>query len=97
MTHLDRKTHILHPPTKFKIRVKGHLGTQWQAWFESLDITTLPNGDTVISGPLVDQAALYGVLKKVRNLGLPLISVNPITSKQDQTGKAKADDENRQP
>jgi len=89
MTHKDQKAPTPPLPTNFQIRVQGHLGPQWQAWFA--------NGDTVISGPLVDQAALYGVLKKVRNLGLPLISVNPISLKQAQAGKDETNDETRPP
>ena len=97
MPNKDRKTHPPHLPTNFQIRVQGHLNVQWQAWFENLTITAQPNGDTVICGPLVDQAALYGVLKKVRNLGLPLISVTPIPPKQTPAGVDKADDETGQP
>lgn len=81
MTHRDRQPPTTHLTTNYQIRVQGHLGPQWQAWFEGLTITAQPNGDTVINGPMADQAALYGVLKKVRNLGLPLISVNPIAIK----------------
>ncbi len=97
MTHRDRQSPTTRLPTNYQIRVQGHLGPQWQDWFESLTITAQPNGDTVISGPLVDQAALYGVLKKVRNLGLPLISVTSITLKQTQAGNGKDDDETGQP
>lgn len=95
MTHRDRQSPTTHLPTTYQIRVQGHLGRKWQAWFGSLAITAQPNGDTIISGPLVDQAALHGVLKKVRNLGLPLISVNPIPLKQTHAGKDKIDDETR--
>lgn len=61
----------------YEIRIKGRLGQQWSAWFEGLTITP-DNGDTLLTGPVVDQAALYGLLKKVRDLGLPLISVSQI-------------------
>jgi hypothetical protein len=61
--------------TTFKIRIKGHLGPMWSAWFEGLDLTNLPNGDAELVGELADQAALHGVLLKVRDLGLPLVSV----------------------
>ena len=64
-------------PTVYQIRLKGHLGQQWMDWFEGLTITLEENGDTLLTGPVVDQAALYGLLKKVRDLGLPLVSVNP--------------------
>jgi hypothetical protein len=62
--------------TRYEIRVKGHLPQDWSAWFEGLTITHDPNGDTVLAGPLRDQAALFGVMVKVRDLGLTLISVN---------------------
>jgi hypothetical protein len=61
--------------TVYEIRIKGHLGPQWTDWFGGLTITLEDNGDSLLTGPVVDQAALHGVLKKVRDLGLPLISV----------------------
>ena len=60
----------------YQIRIKGHLGSQWSDWFEGQTITLEDNGDTLITGPVIDQAALYGLLKKVRDLGMPLISIN---------------------
>ncbi len=64
-------------PTIYRIRIKGQLDSQWTDWFEGLTITLDDNGDTLITGPVVDQAALHGLLKKVRDLGIPLISVCP--------------------
>jgi hypothetical protein len=64
----------------YQIRIKGHLGSQWSDWFEGQTITLEDNGDTLITGPVVDQAALYGLLKRVRDLGLPLLSVTQIQS-----------------
>ena len=61
----------------YEIRVKGRLDPRWTDWFEGLTITVESNGDSLITGPVVDQAALYGLLKKVRDLGLPLLSINP--------------------
>ena len=61
--------------TVYEIRVKGHLDAHWTAWFAGLEITNLENGEAVLSGEIVDQAALHGVLGKVRDLGLPLIAV----------------------
>ncbi len=58
-----------------QIRLKGHLGQQWSAWFEDLAITLQDNGETLLEGPVVDQGALHGLLRKVRDLGLPLLSV----------------------
>ena len=63
--------------TQFHIRIKGHLDTRWQEWFDGLTITLTDKGDTIFSGVIADQAALYGVLKKINKLGLTLISVNP--------------------
>jgi hypothetical protein len=65
-------------PTVYQIRIKGHLGHQWTDWFEGLTITLEDNGDTLLTGPVIDQAALHGLLKKVRDLGMPLISVDPV-------------------
>jgi hypothetical protein len=67
-------------PTTYQIRIKGHLGRQWTDWFEGLAITLEEDGDTLLTGIVVDQAALHGLLKKVRNLGLPLVSVVPVPS-----------------
>jgi hypothetical protein len=62
-------------PMIYQIRIKGHLGRQWTDWFGGLTITLEDNGDTLLTGPVVDQAALHGLLKKVRDLGMPLLSV----------------------
>jgi hypothetical protein len=62
-------------PTAYQIRIKGHLGAQWSDWFEGLTITLEEHGDTLLSGPVADQAALHGLIKKVRDLGMPLISI----------------------
>lgn len=59
----------------YQIRVKGHLDRRWTDWFEGLAVTQEEGGETLLTGPVVDQAALHGLLKKVRDLGLPLISV----------------------
>ena len=65
-------------PMVYQIRIKGHLGRQWTDWFEGLTITLEEDGDTLLTGPVADQAALHGLLKKVRDLGMPLVSVNPV-------------------
>ena len=64
----------LDRPMVYQIRVKGHLGPRWADWFGDMTITLEDNGDTLLSGPVVDQAALHGLLRKVRDLGMPLIS-----------------------
>ena len=74
----SEKTH----PLVYQIRIKGHLGPEWSDWFGGLSITLEDNGDTLLTGPVVDQAALHGVLKKVRDLGMPLLSVTRGTSAQ---------------
>jgi hypothetical protein len=68
----------------YQIRIKGHLSGQWVDWFDGLTITLEEDGGTLLTGPVVDQAALYGILKKVRDLGMPLLSVNSTgSSRQD--------------
>ena len=66
-------------PQVYAIRVQGHLGCDWTEWFEGLAITLDDNGDALLTGPVVDQAALHGLLKKVRDLGMPLVSVNRVS------------------
>jgi hypothetical protein len=69
--------------TIYQIRIKGHLADQpWVDWFEELTITLEENGDMLLTGSIVDQAALHGLLKKVRDLGMPLLSVNRLESDQ---------------
>lgn len=67
-------------PTVYQIRLRNHLSPDWTAWFEGLTITLEEEGDTLITGPVTDQAALHGLLKKVRDLGMPLLSVNRVDS-----------------
>lgn len=64
-------------PAIYKIRIKGHLSDEWTDWFEGLTVSLEEDGTTLLSGPLADQAALHGLLKKVRDLGMPLLSVCP--------------------
>ena len=60
----------------YQIRIKGHLDSQWTEWFEGMTITLEANGDTLLTGSVIDQSALHSLLKKIRDLGMPLISVN---------------------
>ena len=77
-------SNTLHPesdprqPIVYQIRITGHLGRPWTDWFGGLTITLEDNGDTLLTGPVVDQAALHGLLRKVRDLGLPLVSISPV-------------------
>ncbi len=65
-------------PMVYQIRIKGHLGRQWTDWFGGVTITLEDNGDTLLTGPVVDQAALHGLLRKVRDVGMPLLAVNRV-------------------
>ena len=69
-------------PMIYQVRIQGHLGPQWADWFGGLTITLEDNGDTLLTGPVVHQAALHGLLRKVRDLGLPLISVTHAQTRQ---------------
>jgi hypothetical protein len=65
----------------YEIRLQGHLDARWAAWFDGLDLTNQSDGTTVISGPVADQAALHGLLRKVRDTGLPLLSIQQVQGK----------------
>ena len=78
-----------YEPGLYEIRIKGHLADRWADWFGGLTITLEDNGDTLLTGPVVDQAALHGLLRKVRDLGLPLLSVNRIEPDQANTFDVK--------
>lgn len=69
---------------QYEIRIRGHLDDRWTGWFEGLTLIQEKNGDTLISGQVIDQAALFGLLRKVREMGMPLVSVNRVsTSRAD--------------
>jgi hypothetical protein len=72
-------------PGTYEIRTKGHLDDKWADRFEGMTIRLEENGDTLLTGPVVDQAALHGLLKKMRDLGMPLVSVNPVEPDQADT------------
>ena len=74
-------------PIVYQIRIEGHLGREWADWFEGLTLTLEDNGETLLTGPVVDQAALHGLLRKVRDLGIPLLSVMRV-----KPGQAEASD-----
>ena len=71
----------------YEIRLKGHLEARWVKWFDGLAIRLEDNGDTLLTGPVTDQAALHGLLKKVRDLGLPLLSVNSVEPDAEEVRK----------
>ena len=80
------------PPPLYEIRIAGHLSPQWMDWFEGLTITLEESGDTLLTGSVLDQAALHGLLKKVRDLGLSLVSVCPVEPEPPTTlGTEQAD------
>ena len=72
----------------YQIRLESHLGSDWTDWFDGLIITLEENGEMLLTGPVVDQAALYGLLKKVRDLGMPLVSVNRVKRCPERTDQA---------
>ncbi len=75
MANIDDPTTDPGQPPVYQIRVRGHLGPRWADWFAGLTVTPEDNGDTLLTGPVVDQAALHGLLRRVRDLGLTLLSV----------------------
>jgi hypothetical protein len=74
----------------YEIRIKGQLNNRWTGWFDGLTITLEDNGDTLLTGPVIDQAALHGLLKKVRDLGMPLVSVNFVNPGRAKTQEVKS-------
>lgn len=74
-------------PVVYQIRLQGHLSPRWAERFDGLTITSVANGDTLLTGPVVDQAALHGLLRKVRDLGLPLLSVNRLPPEQTEAAE----------
>lgn len=78
MSNKLKPKNIPHPPIIYQIRLNGHLSTQWADWFDGLTITPEADGDTLLTGPVRDQSALFGLLKKVRDLGLTLVAVSPV-------------------
>jgi hypothetical protein len=88
---MRRKT--IDPPSstalQYEIRVRGHLDDRWAEWFDGLSIALEDDGDTLLSGPVIDQAALYGLLKKVRDSGLLLVSVNRVQIQESHPNRSK--------
>jgi hypothetical protein len=90
-THASTEDH--HEPGQYEIRIKGHLDDRWADWFEGLTITREDNGETRLRGLVVDQTALHGLLRKVRDLGLPLLSVIQVDPKQANGSDGNADND----
>jgi hypothetical protein len=78
-THVSSENH--NEPELYEIRLKGHLDDRWASWFGGLTLTREDNGETLLTGPVVDQAALHGLLRKVRDLGVPLLSVTRVRAR----------------
>jgi hypothetical protein len=87
MNERHTSTEIQDEPAFYEIRLKGHLADRWASWFGDVSIRLEDNGETLLTSPVVDQAALYGLLKKVRSLGLPLLSVNRVESSETDGGE----------
>lgn len=75
-------------PMVYQIKINGHLGDQWADWFDGLTITLEEDGNTLLTGTVIDQAALHGLLKKVRDLGMPLLSINSVEISPQDNEKA---------
>jgi hypothetical protein len=78
----------------YQLKLKGQLGRQWTDWFDGLTLTLAEDGDTLLTGPVADQAALYGLLKRVRDLGISLVSVNPVRFDRKQLEKGEKNESN---
>lgn len=89
MSETEVSTADHHEPELYEIRLKGHLDDRWADWFGGLTITLKDNGDTLLTGPVVDQAALHGLLRKVRDLGVPLLSVKRVEPGQADASEAE--------
>lgn len=76
-------------PPVYQIRVRNHLDSQWTDWFSGMSITLEEDGVTVLTGPVADQAALHGLLKKIRDLGMPLVSVNRVDANENDPDRSK--------
>ena len=91
MSEIHASTEDHYEPGVYEIRIKGHLDDRWADWFGGLTIMLEDNGDTLLTGSVVDQAALHGLLRKVRDLSMPLLSVNRL-----KPGQADASDVKQQ-
>ncbi len=90
MTNRDKQATDSGQPAVYQIRIKGHLNEQWEDWFEGMNISLEDNGNTLLTGPVIDQPALHGLLKKVRDLGMTLLSVNGVNPDQPEAPDVKS-------
>jgi hypothetical protein len=90
MSNKHSPEHDADQPMVYQIRIKGHLSPQWTDWFEGLTITLEEGGDTLLTGPVADHAALHGWFKKVRDLGMPLLSVNYVEPSRQEVSEVKS-------
>ena len=91
MSHSHATSDTRREPGHYEIRLKGHLEARWTAWFDGLNLTNETDGTTIICGPVADQSALHGLLQKVRDLGLPLVSVTQVHPDQPERRPAAPD------
>ena len=89
MSETPTSTEAYDEPGLYEIRLKGHLDDEWADWFGGMTLTREDNGETLLAGSVVDQAALHGLLRKVRDLGLPLVSVSRLEPGQAQASDVK--------
>src|SRR5579884_1604875 len=89
MLHESNSNHEKAEPLIYQIRIKGHLDRKWADWFSGLSITAQASGETLLTGPVLDQAMLYGLLRKVRDVGLPLVAVIQVEPEQAKVPDAK--------
>lgn len=93
-TMKDTSTGHPQSPDRYEIRLKGHLDSRWAVWFDGMTLTAKSDGTTVIGGPVVDQAALHGLLHKLRDIGLPLVSLNRVEIDQTECPPPMPDNSN---
>lgn len=81
------------PPDIYEIRITGHLSPEWMEWFEGLTVSPEEGGNTLLAGPVADQAALHGLLKKIRDLGMVLVSVNQVSFDETRLHHSKKENQ----